>query len=129
MLNKTVMYNLLGENAKGSDWSASAEYATGDEARRVYFEIVAHGYEASCFGKTVTAYLTDDMINEDDEATDAIVAGIERHLPDVCEGLTGDECWDEAFHLAHDWLIDNRRYEPEKNEELAVATADRLFSR
>jgi hypothetical protein len=60
-------------------------------------------------------------------AVNDIVSGIEMKLGDVCEGLDAKQSWEECFHLAHDWLIDNRHYTPERNETLALATADKLF--
>lgn len=137
MLNRNKMYELMQYRRptmlRGNDWEATAHYSSSSDAQDVYFQLVQFGYDCSSGVDSrdnkafVNVWLTDDMLAEDDDATGAIVSGIERHIPDVCDGLEPKECWDEAFHLAHDWLIDHRRYEPERNEELAIATADRLF--
>ena len=136
MLNRNKMYEAMQLRRpvmlRGNDWEATAKYSSTTDAQAVYFEIIQFGFDASSgVGHDgvafVNVWLTDDMLAEDDLQTEAIVNGIERHIPDVCEGLEPKECWEEAFHLAHDWLIDHRRFQPEKNEELAIATADRLF--
>lgn len=136
MLNRNKMYECMQIRRptmlRGNDWEATAKYSSAAAAQAVYFEVIQFGFEASSgvgedgLGFT-NVWLTDDMLAEDDDATGAIVAGIERHLPDVCDGLTTKECWEECFHLAHDWLIDHRKFRPAQNEELAIATADRLF--
>jgi hypothetical protein len=35
---------------------------------------------------------------------------------------------EETFHLAHDWLIENKHYRPETNETIALEVADRFFT-
>ena len=60
-------------------------------------------------------------------ASSLVRMGIEKFIPDVCEGQTHKQCREECFHLAHDYLIDNHNYEPPLNEEIAVAVAERMF--
>lgn len=132
MQHKAQMAELLRPHALSlvvKDWDAVAEYETDDLAQKAYWRLVEWGYDAMCLNRRTTAYLTDEMIARDETILLAVVNGIERHLPDVCEGLEPEECWEETFHLAHDWLIDNRNYLPHVNEEIAISAADELFPR
>ena len=116
------------KSIKVDDFQGIAEYDKPADAQSVYWELVRWGYDAYCRDTCCNGYLTDEMINQDDVATDAVAAGIERHVPDVCEdSMSRKRCWEEVFHLAHDWLIDHRNYEPKDNEEIALAVADRMF--
>jgi hypothetical protein len=62
------------------------------------------------------------------DVVERVARAIEIHIGDVCEGLSPNESWEETFHLAHDWLIDNKHYRPETNETIALEVADRFFT-
>lgn len=105
-----------------------ASYPTPAIAQQMFFSLMHEGYDAIAVGIFITADLTDAMIEHDDNWIRPTAINIERFLPDVCyEEMTQKEKWEEAFHLAHDRLIDRYRFEPPLNEELAVAVADYHF--
>lgn len=132
MRNKIKMFELLNRHraivVSGGDWQATGKYDSVSNAQNAYFDVIQWGFEATSVGKETTVYLTDDMINEDDAEVDLVANAVEKTLADVCEGLSREECREECFHIAHDWLIDHRHYEPPVNEEIALTVSERLFA-